>query len=258
MNLKLWILMLLSYLRPAEDDPAPDAGPVDDSDPDADPADDPDADPADDADPAPNDDADPDPAPQLSRGQKAIVAARERAQQAEAESNRLRGELDATRRQSVQQAPTQDQVLWQQEEAALQNAATTEEVRYAINAQRNARFAQNQVRQIQFQTADIQDQIAFDKVSAQKPDLVKKYAGRVNEELTKMRAQGQNAPREAILAVLVGRDALNGTLKPSKSANAGANRTPQNRPSSDVTARSGKLSPADAARRRLDRSYASR
>lgn len=74
------------------------------------------------------------------------------------------------------------------------------------------------------ETRDIADQTAFERMETTKPQVFKRYKDRVETEVQRLRAQGQNAPRLAILRYLIGDDAVNGKIgtKASKPAAAAA------------------------------------
>ena len=71
------------------------------------------------------------------------------------------------------------------------------------------------------QAQDLSDKTAFDSKAAQNPRM-QKYAERVEQELQKMRTNGQSAPRQAIYLFLLGQDIDAGNFKPAKSAKSGA------------------------------------
>lgn len=66
-----------------------------------------------------------------------------------------------------------------------------------------------------FSQQDALDQTRYE-LKASQNTIYKKYQGKVEEELTKLRRNGSNAPRETILAYLVGQEALSGQLKAPK------------------------------------------
>lgn len=68
---------------------------------------------------------------------------------------------------------------------------------------------QHQMRGLQTTIQDTTDRTLYETKAAVDP-LYKKWSARVEEELTKLRSQGQGAPREAILFYLVGKAALDG------------------------------------------------
>ena len=188
--MKWFLYFLMSYLSPrVEDDFAP---------------------PDDDDTPPPDDDA-PAPEPRISRAQKAIIATRERAQTAERELARVNAELAQARAKPSQ--PTQDQVLWQQEEEALRNPDATDWQKYAINANRASRQANATSQSALASAQDLADRTSFAAIAATKPKLFAAYKDRVEDRLKEARAQGNNPSRENILRFIVGEDMLSGKLK---------------------------------------------
>ena len=207
--MKWFLYLLLAYLSPFIEDETPEDEPAD-----ADDGED-EADPEDDETPeVPEDDDEPAPEPRISRAQKAIITARERAQTAERELAQARAELAVSRRAPAQPAqPTQDQLIWQQEEETLRNPEATDWQKYAINANRNARAAQAASQTALQRAEDMADKTAFAALAATKPKLYTAYKDRVEDKLKEARAAGANPSRENILRFMVGEDMLNGKLK---------------------------------------------
>ena len=75
------------------------------------------------------------------------------------------------------------------------------------------------MQQNMFQQQDMMDKTRFE-IKAESNPLFKRYAGKVEEQLAQMRRNGSNAPRETILAYLVGQEALTGQLKKPKAKTA--------------------------------------
>ena len=75
--------------------------------------------------------------------------------------------------------------------------------------------------QMYAQMADMNDRTIYASKAAASP-VHAKYADRVEAELSKLRAQGQNATREGILAYLIGQDAIAAQGKPTKSSQRAA------------------------------------
>lgn len=155
------------------------------------------------------------PAPRISRAQREIINTRVRAQKAEEELGRARAELEAARRAPTQQQPTQDQLVWQQEEEVLRNPEATDWQRYAVQANRSARAAEQNSRGALQRAEDLADRSSFERIAQDKPKLFAAYKDRVEDRLKEIRASGNmsHIPREKILAALVGDDLLNGKLK---------------------------------------------
>lgn len=254
----MWILlMLLSLFAPgADDDDSPD--PVADPDPDLDAGTDPDPDLDADLDTHddPEPDADPDPEVRESRAQRTIRETRDRAQRAEEDLARARAELDAARRQPQgQQQPTEEQRLWDEEEAALRNPNADPWQRYAIEAKREARAANRNNQQVMRIAEDLSDKADFRALEVSKPKLYAAYKDPVEKRLQEFRAKGGNAPRRGILAVLIGEDMLAGKVKaaePRAAPKGGANRAGSTTPRSDVSTRGGRMTDIERIEKRLD------
>ena len=209
--------------------------------------------PPDDDVPPPDDDtppSDPEPsAPRISRAQQAIITQRERAQKAERDAEQLRRELAEARRQPA--APSQEDLLFQQEEATLKSLPPDSWERYAIESRREARQSKALSLSVMNQAKDLSDKAEFSSLRASKPAIYDKYEARVEERLSQIRANGGSIPpRKAILEYLLGADLLNGKVKtatPTKSPT-------QSRVSarSDVSPSSGGRSDYEKAMARLE------
>jgi hypothetical protein len=226
-------------------DPEPDDGNGDDDNVDPDPEDD-------------LDGGDPQPSPKpVSRAQRTIIETRARAQKAEDELRRAHAELEAARRQPAQSAqPSEEQRIWEQEEAVLRNPESSDWQKYAVQANRQARSANSNSQNALRRAEDLADRTKFEQLSLTKPKLFSSYKDRVEEELTRIRATGSNAPREELLALLVGRDLRDGKLKTSSVGSTKKAGAPRNAPPSvrsDVTpSGGGRLSEAEKRAKRLE------
>ena len=244
---------LLSYLFPAidEGDTPPDDAPIDEELP-------PDDIPPDDApideelppDDIPPDDVVPEPtAPRISRAQQAITATRERAQKAERELDEIRKELAQAR--AKPSGPTQDELLFRQEEETLRDPNLEPWQRYAITTARQSRQAMATSQSVMARAEDMSDKAEFRNLRADKPALFDKYEAKVEERIASIRASGQPVPpRKAVMQFLLGEDMLNGTVKaktPTKSS------TPSRASArSDVSASQGAGDKYAAAMARLE------
>jgi len=227
-----------------------DLPPGDDLPPDDPPADDPPADdpPADDdlSLEAADDDPPADDAAADTESAKAIKAAQD-------EAAELRRQLAA--RNTGTPAPTDEQRTHEQEEARLHDPKTTELERWQIQSNRTLRENNRKSGMALFQAQDISDRTAFNQLAVTKPAIHKRYAERVEAEVTRMRAAGQNAPREAVLRYLIGNDAMEGKLSAKKAAKAAdtstidRGRSPGAR--SDVAAR-GRMTESQKREKRLE------
>ena len=228
---------LLSLLFPGidgepEDDPLPDDGPA--PDPDSD----------DDLD-LPVDDLPDDPSARTTSRRDDSA---ERLARLEAEVER-RGRLAAEARLSSQPAPVDTE--YQREEERLRNPETTEMERWQIQANRTLRDTQRQAQQAMFQAQDMSDRTRFESKIASEPRRAK-YTERVEEEVQKARARGQQASREDVYYWMLGKDIAEGKLKAKPKASAPAvNRGKSAGVRSDIPARSGR-SDKDKLRARLE------
>lgn len=250
-----WLLaFLLAYLLPGVDDldveppvddePPADEPPADDEPPEDEP-------PADEDDPEPDDEP---PAPRETRAQKTIRETRERAQNAERELATARAELEAARRPQQQGPATPDpeEAIWRQEEETLRNPEASDWQKYAINANRAARNAQRQSQQALAQAQDMGDRTAFQALAATKPKVYAAYKDRVEARVTELRAKGINAPRELVLKTMLGEDMLAGNLRSATKKPTTPAAPRRAAPASDVPARPGRPSDAEARAKRLE------
>ena len=254
-----YLVALLAVISPGVDDPFGDDTPPDDdvppNDDDTPPDDDDDTPPDDDT---PSDDDDAPPPRQMTRAQKDIIETRKRAQDAEAKLAQAQAELEAARRQPSQpQAQnTEEQRVWQQEEDVLRNPESSDWQKYAIQANRQARLANSNSQNALRRAEDLADLTKFEQLAIQKPKMFNAYKDKVEAELTRLRANGNNAPREELLALLIGRDLRDGKLKagsstPPKKGGAGRGTTPGAR--SDVASTgSGRMTESEKRAKRLE------
>ena len=142
-----------------------------------------------------------------SRAQREIIALRERAQKAEAE-------LSTARQVKEQPAQIRDAV-WEQEEAVLKNPDADDWKKYAVQSARAARVAEQNSRNAIQRAEDLADKTAFALVKTERPGVYAKYSPLVEKKLEEIRRGGGNAPREAILALLLGQDMLSRKVTPS-------------------------------------------
>jgi len=208
-----------------------------------------------DSEPSEEDDA---PAPKLSRSQQAIIKLRNDKREAEERYQKVREELEATRRQPVQQVNTEESVLRQQEDAILNNPDATDWQKYAVTSARNARQAEQSSKMALREARDINDKAEFASLASTQPKTYAAYKDKVEDTLKQMRAKGQDAPRKELFAYLVGQDMINGRLKTSTAKSSAAKTGGVNRGKtpgvrSDVSTRdSGKLTEAEKRAKRLE------
>lgn len=151
------------------------------------------------------------------------VSAREQQLARELEDER-RLRYSAEQRQTAAAPPAQDP-LFAEEERRIAEAARTMDansagwVKWQIGVDRQNRQVRQEAATMRQEARDLSDQAAFRALKADKPALFNRYEARVEAEVAKMRAAGQNvAPREAILKYLAGNDLVNGTLKKTTTA----------------------------------------
>ena len=190
----------------------------------------------------------------VSRIKKAIIETRKRAQDAESERDRVKAELEAERSRNRQPAqPNQDEVLWKQEEAVLNNPDAEEWQKYAVQSNRNSRKAEASSREALFFAHDGADKAKFGRYAVDKPKTYDRYKDAVEEHVRIARSNGHNPSREDVLYYLVGQDNLKGKLITKKSATKTGGRAAPTRVKSDVPS-SGRQSLSDSEKRakRLD------
>lgn len=184
--------------------------------------------------------------PRRSRAQERIEAlTRERAAAAE-QAAALQAKLDAIERAEAER----------QEQAKIQEMGPYEREQYLKD--RQIQQLQAEFHQLRMQTAEAQDRAAFSALVATKPAL-SKYEAKVEESLAALRQNGQTAPRETILAYLIGQEMLAkaGTAKAKAARTAQGNKASQaSRPTggrSDTSSGASRnLDPQAARRARLE------
>ena len=136
-----------------------------------------------------------------SRAQSRIQRLSHEASEARRESAELRQRLDrfeSEQRQRTQPSETAEQKA---QRFALMTPEERMEARLVESEQRN----QQVLSQMAFQNQDAVDKGAFQSLCLQDP-IAARYKDRVEQELTRLRAQGQNVSREALTDYLFGKD----------------------------------------------------
>jgi hypothetical protein len=193
----------------------------------ADPPEKPDPDPAEKAESDPPDDdlpdleADDEPAPKVEEEeadpQVQIKAAKDRADKYEREAADLRARAEAAERRSLPApGPSDEQKLFEAEEAQLRDPNATESTRWTINSNRTLRQSARASEQALRTSRDLSDKAAYDRMAMDKP-IAKKYAERVEKKLAEIRAGGGDpqgtVQRTFILKALIGDDYVEGRVK---------------------------------------------
>lgn len=197
------LALIRAYLTLGVDPPDPDP-PADPAPPVGDP-------PADDDLPDLNDD---DPAPP-AQDDPAAELAREREARQKAEREREEYKAAASRaqeRSAPPAGPTDEQKLFEQEEAKLRDPASSEQDRYWINANRTLRANQRMAQDALFQSRESADKQDYATLTAKNP-IAKKYADRVEAKLAEVRKGGGNLDRRIVLKMLIGDDIVEGKVK---------------------------------------------
>lgn len=248
--LKHWLTLIAGFfvLGVAAGEAAPGAS----EDPPADPAED---DPNLDLDLGGLDDDAP-PAEEPDHKAEAAEAKRE-AKELREKNERYERELGEARQQRQSHSESDEDKLRREEDAKLARAETPELEKWQIKANREIRTNRSQSAQALAQAQDISDKTTFTLLATKEPVLFKRYEARVEEELAKLRAKGQNAPREALYTYLLGQDMRAGKLtkkKPAPAAPGVENKVPRGKlpgARSDVNARSG-MSEREKRAKRLE------
>lgn len=238
------LALLLLFLRPAAEAPGGDPPP---DDPALDAGDD---DPVLDDDPPEGDPPADDPAARL-----AAELATEKTERAKDKERAERFEREAADLR-VRHAKPPTNSEWDEEEAILKDPKSTEQQRWTVGANRQLRANTHLAQSSMAQAADVNDRTAFSSVCIA-DSLAKKYEKRVEDELVRIRSQGQNASREAIYTFLLGKDMRDGKYRKKSAATTTADtktaprgKTPGVR--SDVQGRGASLTEREKRIQRLE------
>lgn len=197
----------------------------------------------------PDDDLEASEPKKIGRREQEMIRLRERAQEAEDRERRVREELDAAR-QSTQARPDPDKEIWEQEEAILKNPNADQWQKYSVQSARDARAAKREAANARLDAMDMVDKTKFDLYATTNPKVYEKYKDRVEQALQRVRAQGQNLPREVILQLELGKDLLTGKTKSAEKPKR-ERQAPPAVPRSDSSGR-GKMSEREARAKRLE------
>lgn len=157
--------------------------------------------------------SEPMPSPQEPPDEPPVVKEiRARAERAEREAQETRERL---MRLEAERAPLPQgrDPEWDAEEARLRSADITDLERWQIQSNRTLRNNTRTAQQSLLQAGEIADRTEFEKLEITKPKVYKMYKDRVEKALSDLRAKGQNAPRMAMLRLLIGDDFVNGKFK---------------------------------------------
>lgn len=163
----------------------------------------------------------------------AVRAALERAE-------RLERDVETLKRGNA--APSEEQRQHLEEQRQLDDPNTDPMTKWQIQANRTLRQTQQQAQNALLQAQDMQDKATFLAKAATDPRRTK-YADRVEQELADMRKQGRNIDRDSLYAYMLGKDIIDGKLKPAAKKTSAAAQVPRGKPAGvrgDVTARGAK------------------
>jgi hypothetical protein len=168
---------------------------------------------------------------------------------------RLEAEVERRGRMAAEAAARQPAPVdteYQREEERLRSTDLSDIERWQIQANRTLRDTQRQANQALMQAQDMSDRARFESKIASEPRRAK-YTDRVEEEIGKARARGQQASREDVYYWMLGKDIAEGKLKAKpKAASAPAvNRGKPAGVRSDVQGR-GRATEHDKRRSRLE------
>lgn len=149
---------------------------------------------------------------QQSRGNRQFAELRRRAQEQEAENERLRRQLEQQSRSAGGGGQPPADPDWEREEERLNDPNISDIERWQIDTNRTLRANARNTSAILAQAQDASDRANYSLRASANP-IMQRYGDRVEDELAKMRAKGQNAPREAILRFIIGDEILKGNLK---------------------------------------------
>lgn len=159
-----------------------------------------------------------DKSPEAEAALAAVRAEKERGDRLERELSELRG----------RQQPGVDDIT-RQEDEKLRDPKATDLEKWQIQANRELRRGRSEAQAALMQAHDVADKTTFSRIAVTNAALFKRYESRVEEELTKMRAKGFNAPRETIMDNLIGKDMRDGKFAKKKAAEDKETKPPVNR-----------------------------
>lgn len=251
MTLRDRFLLLLNLLFARIDggDPEREIDPPDDE-PDIEP--DPDAGRDGDPDPEDDDVPDGDDDPETASSSRPPKNSRE-VEELRERTRRLEADIEQERAARRTQTPNSEQLQWEKEQRLLDAADTSPQDRHAIETNRALRQSHALSQAAHQRAEDLADKAEYNLKAMDNPTF-RKYAQRVEEERNRIAAAGRGfPPRETVLAVLLGRDMLNGKLAPAKTKSKVA-RSAVSRPRSDVRANTGR-SEQEKRRARLENQF---
>ena len=176
-----------------------------------------------------------------------LEAARAEAREARARAERAERDAEDIRRRNLQASNDAEARQRAEEDRILSDPQADANEKWRIQANRRIRETENTARMTAFQSQDSADRSAF-SVKCSTNKRLAYVEKQVEEEIQKMRANGQNAPREAVAYFLLGKMAANAKTKAAPKTNSASPRGGQTAGArSDV---SGKTSLTEREKRR--------
>ena len=107
------------------------------------------------------------------------------------------------------------------------SATDNQWLRWQVDQNRRTRASERTSAQALAKAQDISDRTDFASIKADKPKAYAKYAPQVEKAVADMRAQGQEPlSRRVLFALMIGKDFIDGKLKPKATKSAPAGTTP--------------------------------
>ena len=166
------------------------------------------------------------PPPAGNEDNAAVSEARRRAETAERERDSERQRRESVEQQLRSLPVPRGDADYESEERELQQLgdqvrrgeSTQEQYawrKWQIDSNRNIRAGRRESQNALAASVDLADKAAFDRLELSKPKVYKAYAERVEQAMAEMHRRGQNAPRLAVLRLLIGDDIMSGKVKKS-------------------------------------------
>jgi hypothetical protein len=232
--------LLLLLLRPAAE--APGDSPAEPSAADDPPADEPEIE----GEPSPEE---PQPADDPAARLAAELAAEKEGRARDRErADRYEREMADARARQAKPAVNEE---WEREEAILRDPNSTAEQKWTVGANRRIRQTEALAQQSYAQSYDMSDKAAFSALCLSDP-MAKRYETRVEEELKRARAAGQNPSREAVYTYMIGNDTREARKKKAAQSAPVVNRGKTPGVKSDVSGRGAALTEHQKRVQRLE------
>lgn len=114
-------------------------------------------------------------------------------------------------------AKSEEQRIFEEEEARLRAADVTAQEKWQIESNRVLRANTRASTAALNEAREISDRADFERLKASTP-VLKKYESRIEAKLVEIRATGSNLPRRVVAQLLIGEDIVSGKVKSTKRA----------------------------------------